>query len=502
MKKATSILISMAFILACHLNVNAQRIKGNKNVIKKHYKTESFTGIELAGTYDVKLKKGDAFSVEIETDENLHPLIELKVKDDILHISNKDFRNPSKLIAYISMPELTYVNASGASSMEGQATFRAESFKLIASGASDVFLSLETTLIETELSGAADVELKGIAKEHIVEASGASSLNAENFITDYTDINCSGAASATVNAVKELRGDSEGAGSIEIVQEPEILKINRGSTEVYRHSGDISRHRDSTRVRVGRWDVNVVEDENTEVSMGSRHIIVDDDGNVSYYRDRKPKFNGHWGGLELGVSGYLNKDMEFDMPENYDFLDLTYQKSINVNLNIYEQNFNLINNKFGFLTGLGLQINNYRFDDHVLLVSDTSVVTFIDGRPFYPERNYIKSKLTMTYLTVPLIFEYQTNRFNMHDSFHLSAGMIVGARIGSHTKAVFKENGDKVKKKDRDDYNINPFKAEVTGRIGWGIINIYANYSLTSLFRDSKDPELYPFELGLSIVGW
>ena len=71
-----------------------------------------------------------------------------------------------------------------------------------------------------------------------------------------------------------------------------------------------------------------------------------------------------------------------------------------------------------------------------------------DARDF----NFIKSKLTATYLNASLIplIDFSGNRrrstlFEGHgsDSFRIGAGPYVGYRIDSYTKQVYKDEGDK-----------------------------------------------------------
>jgi len=216
------------------------------------------------------------------------------------------------------------------------------------------------------------------------------------------------------------------------------------------------------------------------------------------HRDRKNKFNGHWSGFDLGVNGYLSPDNDFSLPSSYQFLDLTMEKSINVKLNFLEQNFTLIRNHFGLVTGLGLEYNNYRFaDDVVLTEDDNKVLKRLVNTD--ETRNYSKSKLVVDYLNVPLMLEYQTNKFSKSNSFHISGGMIFGLKIGSHSKLVF-DSGDK--QKDRNFTSLNPFKYDATVRIGWGVINLYADYSLGTMFKKDKGPELYPFAVGITLGNW
>ena len=43
---------------------------------------------------------------------------------------------------------------------------------------------------------------------------------------------------------------------------------------------------------------------------------------------------------------------------------------------------------------------------------------------------------------------------------------------------------------------------DATARIGWGWVNVFATYSLTTLFKTDRGPELYPFSVGLTISDW
>ncbi len=188
-----------------------------------------------------------------------------------------------------------------------------------------------------------------------------------------------------------------------------------------------------------------------------------------------------------------------DLPKNYEFLDLTMSKSINVKVNFLEQNFNLIKNHLGLVTGLGLEYCNYRFDNNVILEKvDNKLGGFYDESQ---DRDYKKSKLVVNYLNLPILLEYQTNAHDNLNSFHIAAGVTGGLRIGSHTKIVYsadKENKDKV----RDDFYLNPFKMDLTAKAGWGILNLTANYSLTKLFKTDKGPELYPFTVGITLANF
>jgi hypothetical protein len=92
------------------------------------------------------------------------------------------------------------------------------------------------------------------------------------------------------------------------------------------------------------------------------------------------------------------------------------------------------------------------------------------------------------------MLEVKTPFRHSGSSLYLAGGVIGGVNIGSHTKIKYENN----KEKEKRNFNINPFKYDLTGRIGFGDFCIFVNYSMTSLFKIDKGPELYPLTVGIS----
>jgi hypothetical protein len=133
-----------------------------------------------------------------------------------------------------------------------------------------------------------------------------------------------------------------------------------------------------------------------------------------------------------------------------------------------------------------------------------------------------KNKLVVSYLTVPLLFEVQNNSDRKINSFHFTAGVLMGLRLGSHTKTVYEEQNKQYDivdpetgtvvgsgmspkddtEKEYSNFNINPFKVDAMVRIGWGYINLFAKYDMGTLFKSNRGPEVYPFAVGITLVSW
>ncbi len=495
------VLAMMAAMVVMPILSSAQNVKGNKKVVKQEREIPLFKNLDVGGAFNVYFTQSDKTSLIVEADENLMEKIMTEVSGNELKIYSKNIKNATALNIYVSNPVIEKIDVSGAATLESENSLSAKNLKIIASGAAEAMLSVDVDELETRASGASNVRLSGSAYFHQIKTSGAAEVKAGDLVTTKTEANASGASEIRINATEEVRSSKSGAGSISVSGNPEKI-IGTGNDdykydefEVLKTNVRSWERGDTTIVEVGGVKVEVIDGDSTKVAVGNHSLVVDEDGHVKWKRSKKHKFKGHWAGFDLGVNGYVDKDFNINIPDEYNYLDLKYEKSIDVNINFFEQNINLINNKFGLVTGLGLRWNNYRFSNNVILSPDSAgIYGYYDDT-----RDWRKSKLVVNYLTLPLFFEYQTNRFSNKNSFHIAAGVVAGWRYATHTKQLYFDNG-RQKPKQRDDFHLRPFRYDATVRIGWGVINLYATYSMNELFKEGRGPELYPFAVGITFL--
>jgi len=236
---------------------------------------------------------------------------------------------------------------------------------------------------------------------------------------------------------------------------------------------------------------------------------------------RKGKYNGHWAGVDLGWNGYVNTNFNMSFPSNQNYLDLNTSRSLTVNLNPVELNLNIAKNHFGLTSGLGFTFNNYYFSNSTLLVHDSNTLVayrLVDQNGNKADMKV--NKLTVIWLTVPVMFEYQTNSGIKWNSFHLSLGVIGGVRLCAYTKQKFysryttyylrDDNGLDIGSvyvnnnftRTQSQYHLNPFKLDATMRIGWSFLNFFANYSVSQMFQKNQGPVIYPWAIGITLCGW
>lgn len=449
-----------------------------------------FSSIDAGSIFKIEYTQQDNYSLEIVAEQDFLEKIQTKVSGGILEIDMKGSAKNTEVKVKITSPTLAGIDLSGASSFQSVGSVTADEFSIVLSGATNASLGIGTDNLSSQISGASNLRITGKATEHTAELSGAAQLRAADLETQTTRIRTSGAAYARVWATDNLVADASGTSKVSFDNQPANQSFNASGM------GNINGYtKDDLNTSV-QYNVNENGD-TTRIKFGNRDLIIVDDNDISITENKKKKsFRDNWSGFELGINGYLNPDNTLTMEGDAEYIDLRYEKSVAVNLNLFQQNFPIISNRLGLVTGLGLGWNNYRFDNQTVIVYDK------EGLDFYEDtiNNIRKNKLTLTYLNIPLMLEFQTGGSRDIEKFHIAGGMIMGTRLRTHAKYVYDDDGEKRKEKDFKDFNVQPFRFDATARIGWGKINLFATYALNTLFKEDKGPELYPFTVGIRLV--
>lgn len=275
-----------------------------------------------------------------------------------------------------------------------------------------------------------------------------------------------------------------------------ISKVNEPAQDTIKPS-----KKDTTVINFKKKKIRIIGDkEGTSIEVKKD----DEDSEFDFDKDDEfdsnedgDEFDIHWAGFEFGINNYVNNNFSMNLSDQNSYMELNTSKSWNINLNIIEYELPLIKENFGIGTGLGFEFNDYRFDnlqpikkEGDQIVTDTS----------YSDFNVDKAKLTTTYITLPILFEYQTKPGEDDNKFFITAGVIGGIKIGSHTKVVYNnEKGNKKKNKERGDFYLSPLRYGYSVKMGYGFLKVFANYYQTGLFQKDKGPELHPFTVGFSI---
>jgi hypothetical protein len=260
----------------------------------------------------------------------------------------------------------------------------------------------------------------------------------------------------------------------------------------------VENNKDAFKMRIGDRGISILESlENKGPKFEfEKYDAGWQDDQEEKDEDKKKKgkhFKGHWSGIEFGLNNYVTSDYSLNLPASIDYMSLHSGKSINFNLNLPQVSLG-ITRHFGFVTGLGFNWNNYRFDGNNNIQKGTNDII----EEYDPGAMLKKSKLATLYINVPLLAEIQIHADNNY--LNIAAGAVGAVKLLSHSKMVF-EDGDKVK--SDGDFSLNMLRYGATARVGYGNFQIYGTYYFSPLFRSGKTPggiELYPFEIGIAFA--
>ncbi|MBX7107441.1 MAG: PorT family protein [Chitinophagales bacterium] len=206
------------------------------------------------------------------------------------------------------------------------------------------------------------------------------------------------------------------------------------------------------------------------------------------------------------VAGVLN------FPKQFFFFDISNTTWLNapddvqtklisggLNINfLYE--FNVISSKLGIAPGISYSVSgvksnavyDYEFN------SSGSEVLFTDLKPY--DTLYTKSKLSVSYLEIPLEVHIHLKPNNRRLGFLIAPGFRAGVLAGDFWKLNYHSSvagAEKVKVYGIE--NISPFRYGVSLRLMYYKFGLFGYYQLNHLFEESKGPAITPFSIGVSV---
>jgi len=433
---------------------------------------DSFTKISSTGNIKITIANGESYSIAFPDNKPIEG-VEYKVSGGILSIDGSKAQETADI--KITAPTLNEIELKSVSELYTEGVFNTPLLKLSSEGAAEYHMDLECETLSLDFEGASEAWLSGNANNFIAQLKGAAEVHAADLKTKTADISTEGAASIKIYVEENLKAIGRGASEIEYGGSPVNVEVVAEGVSDIKKSGEKS----------------VELEIEKEVQFG-----YDSACNEECTDKSDNEFNGHWAGVDLMMNNFISKYGDLNTAPGYDFMELEFSKSFGVALNFMEFNVPFVETEkvgLGLTTGLGLSIMNYRLGNDVRLINDSNVLMAYSDTA----SNSIRSKLTTSYLMLPLLLEFNTLGCD-NDGFHFGVGAYGGIRIGSHSKVVVDDRGDKDKFKSNGDFHLNPFKYGLMVRMGWNKINLFANYALSEMFEKNEGPSVYPIEFGIS----
>lgn len=213
--------------------------------------------------------------------------------------------------------------------------------------------------------------------------------------------------------------------------------------------------------------------------------------------DKPANVSTNWWILDLGFSNYVdNTNYAAAQASGFvasgigeDQMKARAGKSRSVNIWFFMQRLNMIKHVVNLKYGLGLELNNYHFEDKTIRFSENP--TKIDQG----YSNLGKNKFAADYLTIPVMLNFNFTP-NKRRNFGVSAGVSAGYLYSARQK--IKNDGDVDKTKS--DFDLRKWKLSYVGEVSLGPVKVYASYAFKSMFEKGLD--LTPYNVGFRFSNW
>ncbi|SDI38155.1 hypothetical protein [Winogradskyella thalassocola] len=165
--------------------------------------------------------------------------------------------------------------------------------------------------------------------------------------------------------------------------------------------------------------------------------------------------------------------------ENSDFFELGYAWKTRL-----FENTNFWRLKYGF----SFQWNKFEMKDNNYLVNTDGEIAL---QEFPSDLN--KAKFRTTNLVFPMHIEFGPSkkiekddyfRYSTYKKLKVGLGGYAGLNIGSMQKLKYKEDGDRIKNKQRGGFEVSEFVYGLSGYVALGDIALYVKYDLSPIFKD------------------
>ena len=254
MKKMIFALVVFVFVLsAC--GVTPPLVTGSGKMVTESFNVRDFDQIRLGTSGVLYIEQGDEFSLSVETDDNILPLLNVNVEMGVLTLRTEPATTMLQfetIIYHVTLPELSAIDLSGSAEIRVE-DFQAEALNLNLSGSGDVvFMNLDAKSFTTRISGSGNVtvenlsaetvrtevnnsgeiRLAGKADSHEVKVSGSGDVLAEDLQVSGAQVTVNGSGDVIVWALEDMDVIISGSGNVQYFGSPNLTETISGAGDL------------------------------------------------------------------------------------------------------------------------------------------------------------------------------------------------------------------------------------------------------------------------------
>ncbi len=232
---AIAILMAL-FFSYCVFDLNLGRGKMGNGVVATETRTvsEDFYEVSASEGLDVFVTQGDAYSIEVEADENIADLIGTDIRNGKLKVHTYENIGRATKRIHVTLPEVTGLSASSGADLVTRNVIRTNRITLDASSGADIKASLVADEVDVDASSGADVRIEGEAEMMRADASSGAGIRAKELSVRVCYADASSGADIDVNVSKSLIAEASSGADISYTGNPTVEKNKSYSGRVHK----------------------------------------------------------------------------------------------------------------------------------------------------------------------------------------------------------------------------------------------------------------------------
>ena len=235
--KAAVITALLVICIGCRsFSGSGEVIKGNGTIETKTFPQNNFNAISISGGWTADIRYSETFSIQIETDENIFPYLDISRTCNTLNIGFKSGYSisPTQCKVSITMPALIRLQTAGSlTAVISLFNIPQETMSIDISGSGNITArDITVNTLKVDVSGSGDFSATGKAENMIADISGSGDIKTTDFETEKADISISGSGSAKVWVTRHLKADIGASGSVRYKGNPVIETKSSGSGRI------------------------------------------------------------------------------------------------------------------------------------------------------------------------------------------------------------------------------------------------------------------------------
>ena len=218
--------IALLLLTACSV------VQGSGKVVTEQRRVTDFNQVDLNSVGEMIVTQGETYSLTIEAEENILPLLETKVENHrlVIGLSDNVAVNLSQPIRFwVTMAEVDGLAVSSSGEISAE-TLESEQLALDVSGSGTIAIGqLVVDSLDVTIDGSGEIELSGQAAHQTVAVSGSGQYRAAGLTSSSADVDSSGSGEVVVWVNDTLAAHLSGSANVAYYGDPVVRSELLGS---------------------------------------------------------------------------------------------------------------------------------------------------------------------------------------------------------------------------------------------------------------------------------